>query len=108
MASNRISRSFAARGAAQSGSRVEDAIDNVMAPTPHASRVNGTASVVFYVPLLEEPPITEVITNGRRGIATFRDKPGNQMNKLPFLRFLESQTDSHEEKACSISAGPLR
>jgi hypothetical protein len=45
MASNRISRSFAAPGAAQSRSGVEDAIDNVMGVTPHASRVNGTVSV---------------------------------------------------------------
>jgi hypothetical protein len=45
MASNRISRSFAARGAVQSYSGMEDAIDNVMALTPHASRANGSVSV---------------------------------------------------------------
>ena len=55
-----ISRSFAARGAVQSCSGAEDAIYNVRGLTPHASRVNGIASVVmipvaFYVPLLEEP-----------------------------------------------------
>ena len=60
MASNRISRSFAARGAAQSGSGVEDAIDNVMDTDAsrfscERDRVSGDNSVVFYVPLLEEP-----------------------------------------------------
>jgi hypothetical protein len=50
--------------AAQSRSGMEDAIDNVMGLTPHASRVNGTCvsgdnSVAFYVPLLNMPKYPE-------------------------------------------------
>jgi hypothetical protein len=45
---NRISGAFAApRGAVQSRSGAEDAIDNVRGPTPHASRANGVLSVMM-------------------------------------------------------------
>jgi hypothetical protein len=45
-ATNSISY-FAARGAVQSCSGAEDAIDNVRGPTPYASCVNGIVSVVM-------------------------------------------------------------
>jgi|SRR5215469_8624871 len=58
-------------GRLPSRSGVVDAIDDIKGLTPHASRLNGTASVAttpvaFYVPLLEHPHYPEMASQIRQ------------------------------------------